>query len=77
MDTSNALANPAIPPQGRPPPAESMERMMQSATYGVQMLENAISQAKASESQPSPGKIEAEGTPESKNVPSSTKKSVS
>jgi hypothetical protein len=54
-----------------------MERMLQSATYGVQMLENAIMQAKASETRPPVSQVEAEETPKSDNATSSTKKSVS
>jgi len=55
-----------------------MERMLRSATYGVQMLENAIIQAKASETQqPPPSQAEVEDIPESGNATSATKKSVS
>jgi len=54
-----------------------MERMLQSATYGVQMLENAIIQAKASEARPTAGQVETEDTLESSTAASSTKKSVS
>jgi hypothetical protein len=54
-----------------------MERMLQSATYGVQMLENAIIQAKASEAHPTTGQVETEDAPESSTAASSTKKSVS
>ena len=78
IDTSNTLTNTTVPPQGRLPPAESMERMLRSATYGVQMLENAIIQAKASETQqPPPSQAEVEDIPESGNATSATKKSVS
>jgi hypothetical protein len=51
--------------------------MLQSATYGVQMLENAIIQAKASEAHPTTGQVETEDAPESSTAASSTKKSVS
>jgi hypothetical protein len=54
-----------------------MERMLQSATYGVQMLENAIIQVKASEARPTTSQVETEDAPESSTVTSSTKKSVS
>jgi hypothetical protein len=76
IDTSNVLTNPVTPPQGRPPPAESMERMLQSATFGVQMLENAIMQARASEARPTPNRTETESSPEAGNSASSSKKPV-
>ncbi|KDQ50741.1 hypothetical protein JAAARDRAFT_141497 [Jaapia argillacea MUCL 33604] len=41
IDESSALANDAQSPQSRSPPAEVLERMMQSATFGFQMLEAA------------------------------------
>lgn len=40
IDATETLSN-ALPAPGRSPPAETMERMLQSATYGAQMLESA------------------------------------
>jgi hypothetical protein len=45
IDSSDALANAAVSGQSRPTSVETIERMMQSAAYGAQMLETAITQA--------------------------------
>ncbi|EGN95118.1 hypothetical protein SERLA73DRAFT_187434 [Serpula lacrymans var. lacrymans S7.3] len=42
IDASSSLSNNSSTSQGRPPPAETTERMLQSANYGMQMLESAI-----------------------------------
>lgn len=77
MDSSNALTNTSISPQGRPSPGGTMERMLQSATQSVQMLENVILQSSAPEARPPPSHISVEGSPESVTAAPSSKKPVS
>jgi len=54
IQTSEALSNGTLSGQGRPPPAETVERMLQSAIYGVQLLESAeLQQAPLPDTRPS------------------------
>ncbi|KIK91842.1 hypothetical protein PAXRUDRAFT_795697 [Paxillus rubicundulus Ve08.2h10] len=45
MDSTNSLINNGAMSSSRPPPAESMERMLQSANYGMQVLQSAIAES--------------------------------
>ncbi|KAH7924298.1 hypothetical protein BV22DRAFT_1129939 [Leucogyrophana mollusca] len=43
IDATSNLTAPTMPALGRPTPPETIERMLQSANYGVQMLQSAVS----------------------------------
>ncbi|KAF8836957.1 hypothetical protein BDN67DRAFT_973544 [Paxillus ammoniavirescens] len=45
MDNTSSLIASGAMSSSRPPPAETMERMLQSANYGMQMLQSAIAES--------------------------------
>jgi hypothetical protein len=45
MDSADSFASETLSTPGRAPPSETVERMLQSASYGAQMLESALQQA--------------------------------
>ena len=63
IDASTTLNNTSVPHPGRPPPAETMDRMLQSAAYGVQLLDSAIVLSTAAEVRP-PSQISVEDSPD-------------
>jgi hypothetical protein len=45
MDSTNSLIASGAMSSSRPPPAETMERMLQSANYGMQVLQSAMAES--------------------------------
>jgi hypothetical protein len=77
IDSSEALSSSTLLAQRRPPPADTMERMLQSAIYGAQMLESVhVQQSAPPQDTRPPAERDVEDTWEANGSASSSKRQV-
>jgi hypothetical protein len=74
IDSSDAFSDEALSTPGRPPPSETVERMLQSASYGAQMLESATLLQTGSPDTRPPVEPDVDGDKEGDNGTASTSK---